>query len=147
MRLLRVGVWTQRLSSVSRGMSKMKDLSLTRFSAQRTECCSFDAEAPVHPPAAQLSCFMMAKNPNAGHCLDPVLILSPDRSKDSKVYSRCYSRSDCASEAGGLPMECVVPHPRAELLRLTVESPLWEVKTESRVVLWSGPKDEVWEEG
>lgn len=44
-------------------------------------------------------------------------------------------------------MECVIPHPRSELLRITVGSPLWKGKAESRVVLWNGPRDEVWEEG
>jgi S2P endopeptidase len=54
---------------------------------------------------------------------------------------RCTSTKDCSTD-----FLCAVPDKRSELLRLTVRPSLAGIDDE-RVVVWSGSRREVWEEG
>ena len=73
-------------------------------------------------------------------CLDPISILN-----DPKDLNRCKSATDCTSIPDSL---CVRPDAKAQLLRLTVRlPPLTGAGRNEEVVLWSGPRREVWEEG
>ncbi|KAF5381612.1 hypothetical protein D9615_005501 [Tricholomella constricta] len=81
-----------------------------------------------------LSCFVSTDTPSTRGCLNPVPVLT----SASKV-ERCNFTADCP----GLSI-CVRPDETEKLLRLTVVRPFVDAKSE--VILWSGPREEVWEE-
>ncbi|EJD07925.1 uncharacterized protein FOMMEDRAFT_144109 [Fomitiporia mediterranea MF3/22] len=130
------------------------------FSDQPMTCCNSRVAKgiPAHPPAAQLSCFVpiQAFGNGQGRCVDPIPILSPNPS--TSPAGRCFSAKDCdehtaEQDAMGKPKECVRPDLSAQLLRIGVSPPIWEidltskeVNNETRTVLWSGPREEVWEQ-
>lgn len=129
-----------------------------------SDCClkqSSGAESPP-PPLVQLSCFVPTSyrqdTVHMGRCIDPVPVLAP--SGQQQQVARCSSRSDCSdlhsedTVNGMHSMECVQPSLEAQLLRITILPPPWEdlindkvgSQRNSHVVLWSGPRDEVYEQ-
>lgn len=80
-----------------------------------------------------LSCFMANTIPSRVGCLDPIPILT-----STDVEERCASESGC--KEGNL---CVRPAEKEALLRLTMR----EGAQPEKVVLWSGPRREIWDEG
>lgn len=98
---------------------------------------------------------------DVGRCVDPVPLFTSAIGQWAKSL-RCSSASDCLG--GGLgeerekektQMECVRPTEGSQLLRIAVVPPPWEgsdiegLDTESgaRLVLWNGPRDEIYEQG
>lgn len=61
------------------------------------------------------------------YCIDPVAILS-------QPQNRCDSSTLCSKS-----QSCIEPWGDRDILRITVQ--------DERVVLWSGPRYEVWEQG
>ena len=78
-----------------------------------------------------------------------------------KHAQRCSSAADCNggtipsnSKNGHGPKECITPGIMTRLLRIKVSPPYWELEEDDgsdhgsyTTVLWSGPRDEVWEQG
>ncbi|KAJ7572653.1 hypothetical protein C8J56DRAFT_584108 [Mycena floridula] len=95
------------------------------------DCCT----ATSNPGASTslLSCFT-ALHHTTHRCLDPLPILT--KPLENK---RCGSNTDCHEAF------CIRPSSTAQLLRLTMVSP-WENPQKEEVVLWSGPRKEVWEQ-
>ena len=92
-------------------------------------CClpSVDSMGTSH-----LSCFTGARfSKDVQGCLDPIPILT-GRNETTRCTGEC-----------GSGMVCVEAGPDTQFLRLTVLHPL----KEEDVVLWSGPRSEVWAEG
>ncbi|KAI5117126.1 hypothetical protein M0805_007973 [Coniferiporia weirii] len=127
------------------------------FFEQSTDCCTAYGDMdPPHPPAAQRSCFVLAQERDNGHCIDPIPILTPSFSVMKDDDARCYSSSDCHKRAAGegesqvdaASRICVRPDNSAQLLRITVLSPVWERHDQSsrKTVLWNGPREEIWEQ-
>ncbi|KAH8109491.1 hypothetical protein DFH11DRAFT_1627687 [Phellopilus nigrolimitatus] len=133
------------------------------FSEQPTDCCI--PSRSVQPPSAQLSCFVPTQDGDQGHCVDPVPVLVPSSVGESAgpSHTRCFSASDCIDhrdedgkgKSRGRPMECIRPDVSAQLLRITIAPPIWaweerdghgSVENETKTVLWSGPREEVWEQ-
>lgn len=81
-----------------------------------------------------LACFVSDDSKYRG-CLDPVPILT-----SLEGGGRCTLNRDCSGNS-----TCVRPDGARKLLRLTYHRP-WSDGA-SEVVLWSGPLEEVWEEG
>ncbi|KAG1733856.1 uncharacterized protein EDB91DRAFT_624050 [Suillus paluster] len=82
---------------------------------------------------SSLSCFASFASTMETYCTDPVAILS-------KMQNRCDSSTLCLES-----QSCVKPTGDRDLLRITVHHQ--ETSTnDDRVVLWSGPKYEVWEQ-
>ncbi|KAF9447627.1 hypothetical protein P691DRAFT_776009 [Macrolepiota fuliginosa MF-IS2] len=98
------------------------------FGSSSKECC-----LPDETLSTALSCFVANTTPNQIGCLDPIPVLT---STDATL--RCASENDCK---GG--HVCLRPSEREGLLRLTVTG--GEEKHEN-VVLWSGPRREIWDE-
>lgn len=92
------------------------------------ECCLPDKSTTT------LSCFTANTTPIQLGCLKPVPILT---STDEKT--RCASEDGCKNG-----LVCVRPAEKENLLRLTVRS--GELEHEE-VVLWTGPRGEIYDEG
>ncbi|KAH7890390.1 hypothetical protein F5I97DRAFT_1799357 [Phlebopus sp. FC_14] len=76
------------------------------------------------------SCFVSFDGSSAQYSLDPVPILA-------KNTTRCSSNVECTSST-----VCLMPRSDEQLLRITVELDF----REEEVVLWKGPKREIWEQ-
>jgi S2P endopeptidase len=98
------------------------------FTEPAEQCCSLDA-------SPGLSCFTSIDTPSNRGCLNPIPILTA-----LKDDNRCSSNADCHNSSS----TCVSPDKIERLLRLRVERPS---ENWTEVVLWSGPKEEVWNEG
>ncbi|THH07642.1 hypothetical protein EW145_g3246 [Phellinidium pouzarii] len=106
------------------------------FFGQPTDCCTQGSSSlPAHPPAVQLSCFVLTQDGDQGRCVDPVPILSPSPSEAQSVSTRCFSASDCYKkpigdearpQADDTAMKCVRHDSSAQLLRIVVRPPIWE---------------------
>ncbi|KAF8066825.1 hypothetical protein FPV67DRAFT_1496653 [Lyophyllum atratum] len=81
-----------------------------------------------------LSCFVSMDSPLDKGCLDSIPILTSSNSTE-----RCTSTADCTGTS-----ICVRPDRSEQLLRLTVH-PASE-DSDAKVILWSGPSREIWEE-
>ncbi|GLB41095.1 putative peptidase family M50 [Lyophyllum shimeji] len=81
-----------------------------------------------------LSCFASTDNPLDKGCLDPIPILT-----SSSPTERCTSTTDCSATS-----ICVTPYKHEHLLRLTIHR--LSKADEAKVILWSGPRQEIWEE-
>lgn len=81
-----------------------------------------------------LACFVSENSKYRG-CLDPIPVLTA-----LEGGARCTFDNDCGGNS-----TCVRPDGARKLLRLTVHRPWTDGVAE--VVLWSGPLEEVWEEG
>ena len=119
-----------------------------------TSCCDLnDTHLPDHPPTTQLSCFVPAENGDQGHCIDPVSILTYSK------HPRCFFALDCnnhgpVEKSKDNLMECVRPDGSARLLRIVVAPPISRAirdrsqdEPKETIVLWSGPREEVFEQG
>lgn len=120
---------------------------LTRHKVQQTACCNTDAA--IQSPTAHLSCFEATEGNDPGRCLDPVLLFAPSSSDVKLSVGRCFTGDDCRARSETIPsLECVRLAPREDILRIVLKSPIWEDDTAGeRVVLWSGPTVEVWDQG
>ena len=103
----------------------------------------------MFPPDSQLSCFIPTLDEEGGRCVDPVPILNPT---GTKSVERCFSPSDCNLAGNTEEMECIRLSTNTHLLRITVLPPIWErvrhgSNATSKTVLWSGPREEVWDQG
>ena len=155
----RGGAFPKRPLRVGHSISYATPSNILVAAAQPTSCCTADKIGQsLHPPAALLSCFVPLEAPafgQAGRCLDPVPLLAPDLyggSLDSTQYPRCSSSSECsgaATDSEGDAFECVRPDSSAELLRIIVEDADGDTggRGRHRTLLWSGPREEVWEQG
>jgi hypothetical protein len=77
-----------------------------------------------------------------GRCLDPVPILSPMTA--DKDPTRCRSQHGCTKD-----QMCTYPDPQEQLMRIGIQPPRWQealVETSARIVLWDGPRSEVYEQ-
>lgn len=104
------------------------------FLALENSCCI----PSKNPLSASLgSCFTpypSSSNTQFGHCLDPVPLF------ENSTQLRCTSDASC-----GRGYMCISPALSAELLRIiTVD--LGDGGVE-KVVVWRGPRKEVWEQG
>ncbi|OAX41218.1 hypothetical protein K503DRAFT_685956 [Rhizopogon vinicolor AM-OR11-026] len=79
--------------------------------------------------ASSSSCFVSFESTAEKHCVDPVAILS-------KTQNRCDSSTLCLKS-----QSCIEPWGDGDLLRITVHH-----QGKDSVVLWSGPRYEVWEQ-
>ena len=101
-------------------------LTLVFFPEKSVSCCnSSTKESPF-------TCFLSVDHDDSG-CIDPLPIFTRPTS------TRCTSAKDCTAES-----ICGVPDSQAQLLRLTVRQSLADDET---VVVWSGSRREVWQEG
>ena len=131
------------------------------------DCCKAHSTSDGTPPFVQLSCFVPRgsasdigdQHTGTGRCLDPVPLLAPAVGAKMQV-PRCSTHSDCITEDSDgnaeeiVQMECVQPAKNSHLLRIAVAPPAWEVadatgrhsELQARIVLWDGPKEEVYEQ-
>ncbi|KAF9561721.1 hypothetical protein CPC08DRAFT_707231 [Agrocybe pediades] len=93
-------------------------------------CCSPSGDKKASP----LSCFV-SHEPSIQGCMDPVPVLTKPYG-----YGRCKNSEECARES-----VCTFLERSSQLMRITVRNPDMADKEET-VVLWSGPRLEVWEE-
>jgi hypothetical protein len=124
--------------------------SIDSAQAAGTLCCQPQKPVPV-PPEAPVSCFVPIMKPRIdqswGCCMDPVSILTP--SHEDAIPVRCQTDSSCSDS-----QVCLVLGAMEQLMRITSRPPTWDASsptspngTGMRVVLWDGPRDEVFEEG
>ncbi|KZT35486.1 hypothetical protein SISSUDRAFT_163590 [Sistotremastrum suecicum HHB10207 ss-3] len=110
------------------------------FESQPSLCCP-PMNLKATPPEIQTSCFeelTRGRGAKAQHCLDPLALFTPSGNEPAL---RCWSQDECASGT------CIVPHSSAQLLRIRVKPFIWVSETPtSRVVVWNGPRTEVFEE-
>ena len=99
------------------------------FLEKSVSCCN-------SPPTKEspFSCFISVDHDDRG-CIDPLPIFT------RRTSPRCASTKDCPTES-----ICGVPDSRSQLLRLTVRPTLAGIDDET-VVVWSGLRREVWQEG
>jgi hypothetical protein len=117
------------------------------------ECCQEDYQ--TSPPLKHLSCFRGMHLPEedsgklgAGLCLDPVQIFSSEPRK-----RRCGRDEDCAGDhsAEGSASKCLALDKKEQILRIGYVLPPFLQRSqqdqEEKIILWSGPKVEVYEQG
>ncbi|KDR70284.1 hypothetical protein GALMADRAFT_255189 [Galerina marginata CBS 339.88] len=120
-------IWTEYL------MGPTEDLN-RGWCVQRTvldksdACCSL-----INNKVSPFACFVSQDHSEQG-CIDPVPIMTKHDG-----HGRCTTPNDCPSES-----VCAFPHKESQLMRLTVRPSILEL--EETVVLWNGPRIEVWEE-
>lgn len=107
-------------------------LSLWLSTPSDTERCCTNMNSSDE--GSSLSCFVSFGNEVEEYCIDPVPILS-------KTQNRCTSSASCLES-----QSCVQPRGNRDLLRITVRHQGKGTENE-RVVLWSGPMYEIWEQG
>ena len=99
------------------------------FLEKSVSCCN-----PSSIKESPFTCFISVDHDDRG-CIDPLPIFT-------RVTSpRCTSIKDCPTDS-----ICGVPDSRSQLLRLTVRPSLAGIDDET-VVVWSGSRREVWQEG
>lgn len=115
------------------------------YQNQSTSCCSRMSEK-FEPSTAYLTCFAPFPGDRSledGHCVNPVPILTPN--DQDPPAARCSQVHDCDAS-----MQCVAPDVGAHLTRISVGPPIWQEKdhdpAQTKTVLWSGPKSEIWDE-
>jgi S2P endopeptidase len=103
-----------------------------RASSDDDRCCTNLTNMNASDRSSSLSCFVSFENAAETYCTDAVAILS-------KIQNRCDSSALCLTS-----QSCIEPRGDRDLLRITVRH---QGTKDERVVLWSGPKYEVWEQG
>jgi hypothetical protein len=104
---------------------------------QPKACCVSSATS-----SNELSCFVESVLGGEGRCFNPLLVMDPAASGPGDVPpSRCDER--CALEN----QVCLRPQQGEELLRIGVEPPPWMPGAQSGIIIWRGPKHEVWDQG
>ncbi|KAK7052386.1 histone acetyltransferase [Favolaschia claudopus] len=112
-------MWTTYLTSPDNPSSGMGwCVSRATYTASPQGCCEPHVSSPF-------SCFAAVSSAEKG-CLDAIAILT------NEPAQRCSSDTNCDDAS-----QCVRPHKSAQILRLTVYD---------RVVIWSGPPIEVYEQ-
>ncbi|KAG2128003.1 hypothetical protein DEU56DRAFT_742147 [Suillus clintonianus] len=92
------------------------------------QCCAVTDNSEL-----SLSCFVSFENTVEEYCTDPIAILS-------KMQNRCDSSTSCLES-----QSCIKPRGDRNILRITVHQQGTSTE-DKRVVLWSGPRYEVWEQ-
>lgn len=95
------------------------------FSVKAPACTSIDSS---------YSCFVSKVDETVQYELDPVHIFTDN-------LSRCNSSAECSSFSS-----CVVPRRDQQLVRISILRSHGDTSVEDMVV-WKGPKDEIWEQG
>jgi S2P endopeptidase len=122
--------WCVGTTSFRTSLHPRLNFTLTPYAEKTTHCCS------VPSASGQSSvCFTSVDNPSDRGCVDPVPILT-----DPTKHERCTNSKPCGSES-----TCAVPHHEVQLMRLRVQPQV--TTNNSTVLLWSGSKQEVFEEG
>ncbi|KAF9509756.1 hypothetical protein BS47DRAFT_1348802 [Hydnum rufescens UP504] len=103
---------------------------------QPKACCVSSATS-----SNEMSCFVESVLGGEGRCLNPLLVMDPAASGPGDVPpSRCDER--CALEN----QVCLRPQQGEELLRIGVEPPPWMPGAHPGIIIWRGPKHEVWDQ-
>jgi len=122
------------------------------FQSQPTDCCS-RRSGKFDPQISYLSCFVpFLGDPLLadGRCVNPVPVMTP--SDHEPPVLRCSQTQDCEADAStpGQAMQCIVPDVGVHLTRISVGPPISRGQDHdpilTKVVLWSGPKSEIWDE-
>ncbi|KAG1765564.1 hypothetical protein EDD22DRAFT_774911 [Suillus occidentalis] len=92
------------------------------------QCCS-----DTDYSASSSSCFVSFESKMEEYCTNPVAILS-------QIRNRCDSSTSCLES-----QSCIKPRGDQDILRITVNHAGAGTEDE-RIVLWSGPRYEVWEQ-
>lgn len=80
------------------------------------------------------SCFVSKMDETVQYELDPVHIFTDN-------FPRCDSSTECSFVSS-----CVIPRRDQQLVRISALKNLMGTSTEV-VVVWKGPKEEIWEQG
>ncbi|THU98578.1 hypothetical protein K435DRAFT_856446 [Dendrothele bispora CBS 962.96] len=100
-----------------------------------TTCCTGTSA----PSTSILSCFSTL-DVSTKMCLDPIPILS-----DVREATRCSTNNDCTRDKGETGV-CVRPDDVLAFLRIRTRSS-WQVsEQDDEIVLWNGPRREIWEQ-
>ncbi|KAH7911755.1 hypothetical protein BJ138DRAFT_1084989 [Hygrophoropsis aurantiaca] len=99
---------------------------------QSHQCCARDYKETSQ---SSFSCFLLLPSPQETFCLDPIPILTENR-------HRCSTVAEC-----GAVETCVKLHDTEQLLRISLQrNPVLPSSINDEVILWAGPKAEVWEQ-
>ncbi|KAG1901551.1 uncharacterized protein F5891DRAFT_950498 [Suillus fuscotomentosus] len=104
-------------------------VDVSRLSGEHGTCCCVDTDSST----SSSSCFVSFESTIEEYCTDPVPILS-------KMQNRCDSSMSCLES-----QSCIKPREDRDILRITVNHEGAGTEDE-RIVLWSGPRYEVWEQ-
>lgn len=142
-----IDIWTKYLTGATQNISTGWCLTrntlsyysnLQIFSHLDWQCDSLDKSVSCCNPASTeespFACFVSIDHDDRG-CLDPLPIFT------RPISPRCTSTKDCHTG-----LICLLPDKGSQLLRLTVRPSLAGIDDET-VVVWSGSRREVWEEG
>lgn len=101
------------------------------------DCCDAvkSSETLKTEEQANLSCFVEANTTHNLICANPIPILTAPG-----PVLRCTTSSDCISASS----KCIMPDVSSQLLRIRVVYP---EETHEDIILWKGPREEVWEQG
>jgi hypothetical protein len=142
------GAWTAPNTKVC--LMMITPHSIDSAQAEGALCCQ-PRKSVLVPPEAPVSCFVPIMKPridqSSGCCLDPAPILTP--SHEDVIPVRCQTDSSCSDS-----QVCLALGAMEQLMRITSRPPTWDASSSTspngtgmRVVLWDGPRDEVFEEG
>lgn len=96
--------------------------------------CLFSTQAPACASTGSYSCFVSKADETIQYELDPVHIFTDN-------LARCNSSTECSSSSS-----CVVPRRDQQLVRISVLRNDAGTSIED-IVVWKGPKEEIWEQG
>ncbi|KAG0698419.1 hypothetical protein DFH29DRAFT_1002860 [Suillus ampliporus] len=119
--------WCVNVSELSGEHGTLRHPASLKASSDDQQCCE-DSDSRASP----LSCFVSFETMEK-YCTNPVAILS-------KMQNRCDSSTLCLES-----QSCIKPTGDQDLLRIMVHQQGTSTK-DDRVVLWGGPKYEVWEQ-
>jgi len=101
------------------------------YHLEKSNACCSDA---AHKNTFPLSCFV-SHEPFMKGCIDPSPVLTRHYG-----HGRCKTVEGCEHES-----VCTFPEPADRLMRITMQSSDMDAQSET-VILWSGPRDEIYEE-
>ncbi|KZT21974.1 hypothetical protein NEOLEDRAFT_719998 [Neolentinus lepideus HHB14362 ss-1] len=119
-------VWTRHLTQSTQSTAAAPGWCIGQDSylSAPSTCCSSSSH---DTPPSSFACF-------SSRCLDPLSVMN-------RGHARCISLSDCASE-----QVCVMLDERESLLRITFLPEPRDRNSKSQVVVWRGPRIEVYEQ-
>jgi hypothetical protein len=78
--------------------------------------------------------------------MDPVQLMVPSIGRVSS--ERCHNDAQCVDGEADFRSMCLTLEPSETLMRIVIREPPWTATPGgTRVVLWSGPREEIWEQG
>jgi len=111
-------------------------VSRTWLEEQPKACCVSSSDSNEG-----LSCFIEPVLGGEARCISPLLVMNPVASGLGDASpSRCDERCALGHQA------CLRPRQGEQLLRIVVEPPSWISGAQSGVIIWRGPKREVWDQ-